>query len=132
MSKKSKKMNDILTMIFSGLGVIFILIASIGIVRMPDFFLRLSVTVKATTLGVGFILLSMVIFFGELSVATKALAIVLFLLITSPVGAQLIGRVSYFTGMTLWKKSVLDELKGKYNKETHVLNSDDKEQNKGG
>jgi len=123
-------MNDILIMIFSGLGVIFILIASVGIVRMPDFFLRLSVTVKATTLGVGFILLSMVIFFGELSVATKALAIVLFLLITSPVGAQLIGRVSYFTGMKLWKKSVLDELEGKYNRETHVLSSADEEEDK--
>ncbi|HUH17794.1 monovalent cation/H(+) antiporter subunit G [Albibacterium sp.] len=120
-------MNDVLIMIFSGLGVLFILIASIGIVRMPDFFLRLSVTVKATTLGVGFILLSTVIYFGELSVTTKALAIVLFLLLTSPVGAQLIGRVSYFTGTKLWKNSVLDELKGKYNEKTHVLGSEDEE-----
>lgn len=122
-------MADIFIMFFSGLGVVFILIASIGIVRMPDFFLRLSVTVKATTLGVGFILLSMVIFFGELSVATKALAIVLFLLITSPVGAQLIGRISYVTGAKLWKNSVLDELKGKYNSETRVLRSEDEEEN---
>ncbi|TCK83436.1 monovalent cation/H(+) antiporter subunit G [Albibacterium bauzanense] len=120
-------MNDVLIMIFSGLGVLFILIASIGIVRMPDFFLRLSVTVKATTLGVGFILLSTVIYFGDLSVTTKSLAIILFLLLTSPVGAQLIGRVSYFTGTKLWKNSVLDELKGKYNEETHVLGSEDKE-----
>jgi|SRR5690554_6730718 multicomponent Na+:H+ antiporter subunit G len=122
-------MNDLLIMIFSGLGVIFILIASIGIVRMPDFFLRLSVTVKATTLGVGFILLSTVIYFGELSVTTKSLAIILFLLLTSPVGAQLIGRVSYFTGAKLWKNSVIDELKGKFNEETHVLGSEDKEDN---
>lgn len=122
-------MSDLLIMFFSGIGVIFILIASIGIVRMPDFFLRLSVTVKATTLGVGFILLSMVIFFGELSVGTKALAIVLFLLVTSPVGAQLIGRISYVTGVKLWKNSVLDELKGKYNTETHVLRSEDEEDN---
>jgi len=125
-------MTDVLIMIFSGLGVLFILIASVGIVRMPDFFLRLSVTVKATTLGIGFILLSTVVFFGDLSVATKALAIVLFLFITSPVGAQLLGRVSYFTGTKLWKNSVLDDLKGKYHPETHVLDSeeeDSKDQN---
>src|SRR5690606_56041 len=122
-------MNDVLIMIFSGLGVLFILIASIGIIRMPDFFLRLSVTVKASTLGVGFILLSTVMYFGELAVTTKALAIILFLLLTSPVGAQLIGRVSYFTGVKLWKNSVLDELKGKYNEETHVLGSEDEEGN---
>ena len=116
-------MIEYLVMFFSGVGVIFILIASVGIVRMPDFFLRLSVTVKASTLGVGFILLSAISYFGEMAVSTKALAIVFFLLITSPVGAQLLGRVSYFTGAKLWKGSVLDELKGKYNKETRVLKS---------
>lgn len=123
-------MTDYLVMFFSGLGVIFILIASVGIVRMPDFFLRLSVTVKASTLGVGFILLSVIVSFGEMAVSTKALAIVFFLLITSPVGAQLLGRVSYFTGAKLWKNSVLDELKGKYDKETRVLKSGDEEKEK--
>ncbi|MFB5945096.1 monovalent cation/H(+) antiporter subunit G [Albibacterium profundi] len=117
-------MTDLLVMVFSGLGSIFILIASIGIVRMPDFFLRLSVTVKATTLGVGFILLSSVMYFGELPVTTKALAIVLFLFLTSPVGAQLIGRVAYFSGTKLWKNSVLDELNEKFDKEKNTIGSE--------
>lgn len=117
-------MTDYLVMFFSGIGAIFILIASIGIVRMPDFFLRLSVTVKATTLGVGFILLSAVVFFGELPVATKALAIVLFLFLTSPVGAQLIGRVAYFSGTKLWKSSVLDELNDKFDREKNRIESE--------
>lgn len=117
-------MTDFLMMFFSGLGSIFILIASIGIVRMPDFFLRLSVTVKATTLGVGFILLSSVVFFGELPVATKALAIVFFLFLTSPVGAQLIGRVAYFSGTKLWKNSVLDELREKFDKDKNTIGSE--------
>lgn len=117
-------MTDLLVMIFSGLGSIFILIASIGIVRMPDFFLRLSVTVKATTLGVGFILLSSVLYFGQLPVTTKALAIVLFLFLTSPVGAQLIGRVAYFSGTKLWKNSVLDELNEKFDKEENKIGSE--------
>lgn len=117
-------MTDLLVMVFSGLGSIFILIASIGIVRMPDFFLRLSVTVKATTLGVGFILLSSVMYFAELPVTTKALAIVLFLFLTSPVGAQLIGRVAYFSGTKLWKNSVLDELNEKFDKEKNTIGSE--------
>lgn len=121
-------MIDVLIMIFSGLGVLFILVASVGIVRMPDFFLRLSVTVKASTLGVGFILLSTVVYFGNLPVATKALAIVLFLLLTSPVGAQLICRVAYFKGIKLWKNSVLDDMKGKYDQETQILSSGDKDE----
>lgn len=117
-------MTDFLVMFFCGLGAIFILIASIGIVRMPDFFLRLSVTVKATTLGVGFILLSTVLFFGELPVTTKALAIILFLFLTSPVGAQLIGRVAYFSGTKLWKESVVDELNEKFDREKNIIESE--------
>src|SRR5690606_29803026 len=115
---------DALIMFFSGVGVLFILIASIGIVRMPDFYLRLSVTVKASTLGIGFVLLSTVLYFGDLAVATKALAIVFFLFLTSPISAQLLGRISYFSGIPLWKKSVLDDLKGQYDKESKVLNSE--------
>lgn len=116
---------DALIMFFSGVGVLFILIASIGIVRMPDFYLRLSVTVKASTLGVGFVLLSTVLYFGDLAVATKALAIVFFLFLTSPISAQLLGRISYFSGIPLWKKSVRDDLKGQYEKGSKILSSED-------
>ncbi|SRR5690606_4962713 len=119
---------DALIMFFSGVGVLFILIASIGIVRMPDLYLRLSVTVKASTLGVGFVLLSTVLFFGELAVATKALAIIFFLFLTSPISAQLLGRIAYFSGIPLWKKSVLDDLKGQYKRGAKVLSSEDQSQ----
>lgn len=117
-------MMEILIMIFSGIGAIFILVASIGIIRMPDFYLRLSVTVKASTLGVGFVLLSTVLYFASLPVATKALAIVLFLLLTSPVGAQLICRVAYFKGAKLWEDSVLDEVEDHYDVENKVLHGE--------
>jgi len=116
---------DALIMFFSGIGVLFILIASVGIVRMPDFYLRLSVTVKASTLGIGFVLLSTVLYFGDLAVATKALAIVFFLFLTSPISAQLLGRISYFSGIPLWKKSVLDDLKGQYERKSEILSSED-------
>ena len=116
---------DALIIFFSGVGVLFILIASIGIVRMPDFYLRLSVTVKASTLGVGFVLLSTVLYFGDLAVATKALAIVFFLFLTSPISAQLLGRISYFSGIPLWKNSVLDDLKGQYERGSKMLSSKD-------
>jgi len=39
----------------------------------------------------------------------------------------LIGRSSYFTGIKLWKKSLMDDLEGKYEQKTHVLQSDEKE-----
>ncbi len=117
-------MIDILVAIFCTIGAIFILIASIGIVRMPDFYLRLSVTVKAATLGNGFMLACCAIVFPQVSVTTKALAIVFFLILTAPVAAHLIARSAYLIGTPQWKGTVLDELEGMYEEDTHVLHSD--------
>ncbi|MGG5505453.1 MULTISPECIES: monovalent cation/H(+) antiporter subunit G [unclassified Myroides] len=107
-------MTDLLIMILSTLGAIFILIASIGIFRMPDFYTRLSITIKAATLGIGCILGAAAIHFAEFSITTKVFAIVFFLFITSPVAAFLIARTAYMTGVKLWNKSVIDELKDRY------------------
>lgn len=107
-------MTDLLIMILSTLGAIFILISSIGIFRLPDFYTRLSITIKAATLGIGCILGAAAIHFSEFSITTKVFAIVFFLFITSPVAAFLIARTAYMTGVKLWNKSVIDELKDKY------------------
>lgn len=104
-------MNDLLIMILSTLGAIFILIASFGVMKMPDFYSRLSVTIKAATLGIGCILMAAVLYFAEFSVTTKALAIIFFLFITSPVAGFLISKVAYMTGTKLWENSIMDELK---------------------
>jgi multicomponent Na+:H+ antiporter subunit G len=119
-------MNDILIMILCTAAALVILIAAIGIVRMPDFYLRLSVTIKAATLGTGLLLLAAALFFGDISVNTKAIAIGFFLLLTTPVAGHMISRAAHFIGVKQWKGSVLDELKGKYDRSTHNLDSEDK------
>src|SRR5690606_3553997 len=104
---------DIFIMIFSTLGALFILIASMGIYRMPDFYSRLSVTVKAATVGIGFILGAVALHFADFSVTTKVFAIIFFLFITSPVAAFLITRTAYMNGTKLWIKTLFDDLKDK-------------------
>lgn len=106
-------MTDILIMILSTLGAIFILIASLGIYRMPDFYSRLSVTVKAATVGIGFILGAVALHFSDFSITTKVFAIIFFLFITSPVAAFLITRTAYMNGTKLWDKTLFDDLKDK-------------------
>lgn len=120
-------MTDILLAIFSTVGALAILFAAIGILRMPDFYLRLSVTVKAATLGVGLLLLCAAIIFPDVSVTTKAIAIIFFLLLTAPIAAHMIGRAAYITHTPLWKGTIIDDLKGKYDEETHELKGDEKE-----
>lgn len=104
-------MNDVIIMILSTIGALFCLIASIGILKMPDFYSRLSVTIKAGTLGVGCILVAAAFFFSEFQVTTKAIAIVFFIFITSPVSGYLIGKVGYINGAKMWKNSIIDEMK---------------------
>lgn len=115
--------------ILSTFGAGAILVASIGINRMPDFYLRLSVTVKAATLGCGLLLISAAIYFPQVSVATKAIAIMFFLVLTAPVSAHMIGRAAYIIGTPMWKGSVRDDLKGKYDHERHRLKSSRETQN---
>ena len=116
-------LSDILIIILSSLGALFILLAAVGFVRMPDSYLRISVTTKAVTLGIGLLLASAAIYFNDLSVTSRVLAIILFIVLTSPVGAHLIARASYFAGNKLWEKSVMDELEGKYRPNSHKLSS---------
>lgn len=120
-------MSDLVIGILASFGALFVLLAGLGIIRMPDLYLRISVTTKAATLGIGLIMFAAGIYFNESSITTRVLAIIFFLFLTAPVGAHLIGRSSYFTGTKLWKKSKMDDLEGKYDVKTHILKSDVKE-----
>ena len=123
-------MTDILIYILSTMGALFVLLAAIGVVRMPDLYLRISVTTKGATLGIGMILVAAAIYFNDTSITSRVSAIILFVLLTAPVGAHMIGRASYFTGIKLWDKSVHDDLKGQYHPKTHGLASGEEEENK--
>lgn len=110
-------------MIIISLGTLFILLAAIGLLRMPDLYLRMSVTTKAATLGVGLILFGLALYYMETSITTRVVAIIVFLLLTAPISAHVIGRASYFIGVPMWKKTKIDELEGMYNSKTHDLKS---------
>ncbi|NJO84921.1 MAG: monovalent cation/H(+) antiporter subunit G [Blastochloris sp.] len=74
------------------IGSIFMLISSLGIVRLPDMYMRMSATSKAATLGAACVLLAMAFYFREVSIVTRALAGILFVFATAPIGAHMLGR----------------------------------------
>jgi multicomponent Na+:H+ antiporter subunit G len=116
-------MTDTLIAILATLGAVFILLAGVGVVRMPDLYLRISVTTKAATLGIGLLLACSAIYFNDAGVTSRTMAIIFFMLLTAPVGAHLIGRASYFMGVALWHKTRHDDLKGMYDEATHECRS---------
>lgn len=116
-------MRELVSAILILIGTVFMSLSGLGILRMPDLYTRMSATTKVATLGVGSVLLAVAVYFGELGVATRALATVAFVLLTAPVAAHMIGRASYFVGVPLWEKTTIDELRGHYDLRTHELES---------
>lgn len=102
-------------------GAFFMFLAGLGMVRMPDLFLRMSSTTKAGTLGAGLILVGAAIYFDNFGVYTRAFATIGFLLLTAPVAAHMIGRAAYFDGIPLWEGTVQDDLRSHYRASTHSL-----------
>ncbi len=114
-------MIEVVTNVLLLVGASFLLLAAIGLLRMPDLFTRMSAATKGTTLGVGCMLLAVGIYFPGLGITTRALAAIVFFFVTAPVAAHMIGRAAYFVGVPLWEGTVRDELRGRYDPLTHEL-----------
>lgn len=95
------------------LGAVVSLISVIGLIRLPDVYLRSHAATKSATLGVLFILNGAFLYFwifeGHFSI--KLLLGIVFVFLTGPVGGHLNGRAAYRSGVSLWKGSVRDDLK---------------------
>jgi multicomponent Na+:H+ antiporter subunit G len=102
---------EIIISIFLISGSIFVLVASVGVLRLPDLMMKMHASTKAGTLGAGLILVSVGVAFDEISVLTRVIATIIFLLLTAPVAAHLISRAAYYVGMEFWEGTITDELK---------------------
>ena len=77
------------------IGGVFALVGAIGLLRFPDFFMRLHAPTKASTLGVGGVLLgSLVIHWAQGDHGLHELLITLFIFITAPVSANLLAKAA--------------------------------------
>jgi multicomponent Na+:H+ antiporter subunit G len=99
----------ILSMVLAAFGALLILVAGIGIVRLPDVLTRMHASSKAGTLGAVCILLAVALRFGDFVITVKTVLIVLFLFLTAPVAAHMIGRAGYRSGAPLADETAFDE-----------------------
>ncbi|MGB3542570.1 monovalent cation/H(+) antiporter subunit G [Rubrivirga sp.] len=93
------------------LGAGFVLVAAIGVVRMPDLPMRMHAATKAGTLGAGLILVAVALVFAEPGVTVRAVATVAFLFLTAPISAHVVGRAAAASGaLRLWEGTRFNEL----------------------
>lgn len=87
-------------LIFS--GAIFIVVAGIGVFRLPDVYIRMHAATKVGTLGSGLVLAGVALHFADAGVVLRCVLIVIFLLLTAPIGAHMIGRAALRMGIKPW------------------------------
>ena len=102
-------MTDILTTVAWLTGSAFSLLAAIGVLRMPDVFTRMQASTKASTLGLGCLLVGAALQMGDFASFIRVTSIGAFVLLTTPVAAHVIARASYIAEVPLWEGTVLDE-----------------------
>ena len=103
-------LQEILSTLLIILGVIFMMVAALGILRLPDFYIRMSAITKAGTMGVGLIVVGIAVYFNELLISAKAFVIISFMILTAPVAAHIIARAAYRQGVPFWGRNLVDEL----------------------
>lgn len=101
-------LRDALEIVAVALGTLFMLVASLGVLRLPDFYARIHAPTKAATLGLALLLAGFALHLPEASSVTKALLALLFIAATAPVGAHLLARAAHRSGVRA-SRVTLDE-----------------------
>ena len=102
-------MIDVLTAVLWMAGSAFALLAAVGVLRMPDVFTRMQASTKASTLGLGCLLIGAALQLGDFASLIRVVSIGAFVLLTTPVAGHVIARASYLANVPLWDGTVLDE-----------------------
>lgn len=91
--------------IIISLGAFFLLIGSVGLIRLPDFFARTHATGKADTLGIMLIIFGLLIIelsHGLLINSAKLLIIIVFVALTNPTATNALAKAAFKFRMVPW------------------------------
>jgi multicomponent Na+:H+ antiporter subunit G len=97
----------VLVVALLGVGTFFLIVGTVGLLRLPDVYNRLHATSKATTLGAASVFLAGFVHFGPAGNGLTSLVAVVFLFLTAPTGAHMLSRSAQrmgvaFVGETGW------------------------------
>ena len=92
-------------------GVVFIAIAALGVVRLPDVFQRMHAATKAGGIGTTLVIIGALVA-DDVVRPTTAILTIAFMLLTLSVASQLLARASYIAGATALQLEGRDALDG--------------------
>ena len=94
----------ILTALFLAIGCFLFLVASIGVIRFPDFFTRMHAAGKADSLGQACIIIGLMIYSGFTQVSLKLFLIMIMIFIINTTATHFLAKAAYIKGVKPWVK----------------------------
>ncbi len=101
-------MNEIIGSLVILVGALFLLLAAIGIVRMPDSYNRIQAGTKATTLGLILVLTGIGIYHPDW--IWKLIILIYFVLLSNPTSSHALARAAHRRGICITDATVIDQL----------------------
>jgi len=80
-------------------GVFFLMVGSIGLIRLPDFYSRSHATAKSDTLGIMLVIFGLIIYEGLSLNSAKLLIILTFVALTNPTATHALARAAFLLGL---------------------------------
>ncbi|HCF58528.1 MAG TPA: Na+/H+ antiporter subunit G [Myxococcales bacterium] len=102
-------MSEAVTSALIGVGVFFLFVASLGVLRLSDFYTRIHAPTKGATLGLSSLLLAFAVAVPETTAITKALLVLGLIAATVPVGSHILMRAAYRSNVPRARETKLDE-----------------------
>ena len=94
----------ILTGFFLVVGCFLFLVASIGVIRFPDFFTRMHAAGKADSLGQACIIIGLIIYSGFNQVSLKLFLIMITVFVINTTATHYLAKAAYMKGVKPWVK----------------------------
>ena len=94
-------MTALLALLLKIAGTVFLMVATLGVLRFQDPFQRMHAATKAGTLGAGLVLAGAAVTKGSFDATLVAVLTIIFLIATMPVAGHLLGRAAYISGAPL-------------------------------
>lgn len=106
---------DLLNYLVAGwliIGGFFVLVGSLGLAKLPDFFTRLHAPTKATTLGIGSVLVASMLMTSvrDGGFSVYEVVISLFLFITAPVSAHMMAKAALHKRIAMLERTANREM----------------------
>ena len=93
-------------------GAFFLLVGSIGLIRLPDFYCRSHATGKSDTLGIMLVIFGLMLIEGFSLNSAKLFFVLIFVFLTNPTGTHALTNAAWNCGLKPWFKEKTEKEDG--------------------